>query len=407
MLRLSIVSLLAALLSVFSAGAQAPDSSALQAIRAPYRPLAELLTESPDEAPTAGNSVEILRSGLDKLDYLVCDMMAARSYIHMEYFEFFRDTESRLVRTALRLKALDSLEVRYIEEDFMTFPKSHAYFNHIRRSGGEVGHYSFFRLNRRNHQKIVTIDDAVAYVGGMNIGNHYFYEWDDTHLRLTGPCVRKIDGIYERMWHRVGGKPSRGVTDPVPQVQVPESAYLDVIVQESSDEPERGHITLESFLWLLENSQDYLYIQTPYFTPPREIREAMRKAVARGLDLRLLIPEKTDMHVVDPANRSYYRECLEAGVRIYQSSGRFDHSKTFVADDYLSGTGSANLDGRSLKINYENFTYFYDERVAGDFKQHFLHLLNAAEEVTFEQIDAWTPGRKLGNSLARILAPQL
>ena len=323
------------------------------------------------EAPTVGNTVEIIRSGVDKLDFLVCDMMHARSYVHMEYFEFFRDPDSRLVRMALKLKALDSLEVRYIEEDLMTLPESHAYFNNMRRHGVEVEHYSFFWCNRRNHQKIVTIDDAVAYVGGMNISPHYYYEWDDTHLRLTGPCVQKVDALYDRMWRRVGGTPTKGVTDPerVMPVEVPETAYRDVIVQESSDEPEEGHVTLEAYIWMLDHCQDYLYIQTPYFTPPKELREAMRRAVERGLDLRIIIPEKTDMHIVDPANRSYYRECLEAGVRVYQTRGRFNHTKSFVADDYLSGVGSANLDGRSLKHNYENCTYFLFSAMGHPFQQ--------------------------------------
>ena len=394
------------LLALLPAQAQKP---ALEAIREPYRPLAELLGETPAEAPTAGNTVEIIRNGEEKLSLLVPDMMAARSYIHMEYFEFFKDLGSLLVRMSLKLKALDSLEVRYLEEDFMNFPQSHAFYNNMRKTGVEVGHYSFFWFNRRNHQKIVTIDDAVAYVGGMNIGNHYFHEWDDTHLRLTGPCVKNIDAIYGEMWERSGGKPSRGVTDPgkVMPVAVPETAYRDVILQESADEPEYRHITLEAAIWLLDHCQDYLYIQTPYFTPPPELRAALKRAAARGLDLILLIPEKTDIAVVDPANRSYYRECVEAGVRIFETHGRFDHTKSFVADDYLSGTGSANLDGRSLKLNYENFTYFYDAAVADDFKQHFLKLLDEATEVTLEEIDGWSAGRRLGNSLARILAPQL
>lgn len=405
MLRRVVLSLLLAL-AFLPAWAQGP---ALEAIRAPYRPFAELLAQSPAEAPTAGNTVEIIRNGEEKLSLLVPDMMAAGSYIHMEYFEFFKDLGSLLVRMSLKLKGLDSLEVRYLEEDFMNFPQSHAFYNNMRKTGVEVGHYSFFWLNRRNHQKIVTIDDAVAYVGGMNIGNHYFHEWDDTHLRLTGPCVKNIDALYGEMWERSGGKPSRGVTDPgkVIPVEVPQTAFRDVIVQESADEPESRHITLEAVIWLLDHCQDYLYIQTPYFTPPRELREAMKRAVARGLDLRLLIPEKTDMSVVDPANRSYYRECVEAGIRIFESHGRFDHTKSFVADDYISSVGSANLDGRSLKLNYENCTYFYDAPVADDFKRHFLKLLDEATEVSLEEIDGWSAGRKLGNSLARILAPQL
>lgn len=386
--------------------ARSQEADVWQRIRLPYHPLAQLLADTPAEEPTAGNTVEILRNGEQYLGKLVQDILDARSYVHMEYFEYFKDYGSRLVRSALMLKGLDSLEVRYIEEDFMNFPNSNAYFNQMRWAGVEVEHYSFFWCNRRNHQKIVTIDDAVAYAGGMNIGNHYFYEWDDTHLRLTGPCVRKLEELYALMWKRVKGKPSRGASAQVVP-EVPAEAYRDVTVQMVSDEPDHRHQIMEGYLWMLENCQDYLYIETPYFTPPKVVREAMKKAVMRGLDLRLLIPEVTDMKVADPANRSYYKECLEAGIRIFESTGRFNHSKLFVADDYVSSIGSANVDGRSLTRNYENNTYFYDPAVAQDIKEHFLEECAAGHEVTLETLESWTCGRKMGNGLARILAPQI
>lgn len=401
--------LLGGLLALPSLRAGVPvRDSVLEAIRPAYRPLAELFTQTPEERPTAGNTVEIIRDGSRKLDMLVQDMMAAQDYIHMEYFEFYRDAESRLVRKAMELKAMDSLEVRYIEEDFMNIPYPNRFFNQMRRWGVEVGHYNILHLNRRNHQKIVTIDNAVAYTGGMNIGPTYFHEWDDTHIRVTGPCVPLLDKIYSVMWNRIGGNPTRAdYQKTVRPVSVPEEAYRNVIVQMVSDEPDNGHEIMDSYIWLLDHCQDYLYIQTPYFTPPKAVREALKRAVARGLDVRLLIPEKTDMKVVDPANRSYYKECLEAGIRIFESSGRFNHSKIFVADDYVSSVGSANVDGRSLKLNYENNTYFYDEAVTRDFKEYIQAGMDASREVTLEWVEQWSACRKMGNGLARILAPQL
>lgn len=388
--------------------AQAPDS-VWQAIRPAYRPLAQILSDIPAEYPTSGNTVEIIRNGEQKLGMLIRDILDARRYVHMEYFEFLRDHGSYLVRSALMLKGMDGLEVRYIEEDFLNIPHSNYLFNSMRHAGVQVEHFSPFWCNRRNHQKIVTIDDAIAYTGGMNVGNHYWYEWDDTHLRLTGPCVQQLEALYERMWRRVKGKPSRASAHEgeIPAPEVPEDAYRNVVVQVMADEPEVGHAIMESYIWMLDHCQDYLYIQTPYFTPPQEVMGAMKRAVARGLDLRLLIPAVTDMKVADPANRSYYKECLEAGIRIFESSGRFNHGKVFVADDYVSSAGSANVDGRSLKHNYENNTYFYDTAVSLDFKRQLLLEFSRAHEVTLEEVESWSFGKRLGNSLCRILGPEI
>ena len=207
----SAVFLLAVLVfSEHPAISQETDTSAvIGEIRPQFRPLARMFSTSEAQFPTSGNTVQIIKDGLEKLDLLAVDMMEAEDYIHMEYFEFFRDPGSRLVRLAMNLRGEDSLEVRYIVEDFMDLTKSVNYFGSMRRHGVEVGHYSLLHLNRRNHQKIVVIDGKIGYTGGMNIGNHYFYSWKDTHLRLTGPCVESLENHYSDMWKRVGGKPSR------------------------------------------------------------------------------------------------------------------------------------------------------------------------------------------------------
>ena len=114
------------------------------------------------------------------------------------------------------------------------------------------------------------------------------------------------------------------------------------------------------------------------------------------------------MHIVDPANKSYYKECLENGVKIYQSSGKFNHSKLFVCDDYVSSVGSANVDGRSMKINHELNTYMYDPEIAAHVKGLIQHEIDSkCVEISMEDVESWSCGRRFVNGLARILAPQL
>ena len=394
--------------------------SAIERIRPEYRPLAELFSTTPANEPTCGNNVQVIHTGLEKLDLLAVDMMEAKDYIHMEYFEFFRDPGSRLVRLAMNLRAEDSLQVRYIVEDFMDIFKSPNYFGSMKRHGVDVGHYSIFRLNSRNHQKVVVIDGKIGYTGGMNIGDHYFYQWRDTHLRLTGPCVKSLDSHFNEMWNSTGGK-SKNDANPLEEKGIgemsptqltnadadPDYSSEGAVVQIVADHPSEGHLIMNGYIWLLENCKDYIMIHTPYFTPTREIRTALRDAVERGVEVILVIPGKTDMAIVDPANRSFYKECLEDGITLYETHGKFDHSKIFVCDDYICSVGSANLDGRSLKINHEINTYLYDEDLASQIKERIMSVIGDADRVTMETVNSWSAGKKFVNRLARIIAPQL
>ncbi|MBQ9712868.1 MAG: hypothetical protein IJV54_11350 [Bacteroidales bacterium] len=403
-------------------GSAAPESGedVISRIRPRFRPLAEMFSTSPEQEPTAGNTVRVIGSGLEKLDLLSVDMMNAEDYIHMEYFEFFRDPGSRLVRTAMNLRGEDSLEVRYIVEDFMNIGKAPSFFSSMKRHGVEVGHYSFFHLGRRNHQKIVVIDGKVGYTGGMNIGNHYFHEWRDTHLRLTGPCVGSLEKHFLNMWERVGGEPSLVSADkdnpaiggefPLPDSLLDSKNTVEnAIVQIVTGSPAGEYQIKEGYIWMLDNASGHVYMQTPYFTPPKDVLAAMKRAVERGVEVWLILPEKSDMGIVDPANRSYYKECLSYGVRIFETKGKFDHSKLTLCDDYLSSVGSANLDGRSLKKNFEINTYIYGSEAAAIVRDRILSGMaeGNATEVTMEMVGNWSAGRKIGNALARMLAPQL
>lgn len=405
-------------------GSASPESGgeAISGIRPQFRPLAEMFSTCPEQEPTSGNTVRVVGSGLEKLDLLSVDMMNAEDYIHMEYFEFFRDPGSRLVRTAMNLRGEDSLEVRYIVEDFMNIGKGPGFFSSMKRHGVEVGHYSFFHLGRRNHQKIVVIDGKVGYTGGMNIGNHYFHEWRDTHLRLTGPCVWSLEKHFSNMWERVGGEPS-GTSEDLShstsmekeQFTLPdtlldsEHTVENAIVQIVTGSPAGEYQIKDGYIWMLDNASGHVYLQTPYFTPPKDVLAAMKRAVERGVEVWLVLPEKSDMGIVDPANRSYYKECLSYGVRIFETNGKFDHSKLTLCDDYLSCVGSANLDGRSLKKNFEINTYIYGSEAAAIVKDRILSGMaeGNATEVTMETVESWSSGKKLGNALARMLAPQL
>lgn len=374
----------------------------MEAIRPAYRPLAEMLAVSRFQIPTLGNHVELITNGEQYLYSLTTDILNARQSINMEYFAFRRHPESDYVRIGLALKGLEKLDVRYIVEDLMQFTKRRSYFDNLKLAGVGIQHYPLFPLNPRNHQKIVTIDGKTGYMGGMNIARQYFYEWNDTHLRIQGPAVSSMEGIFVKMWRITGGQ-LFSVNPPAPPFED------GVTIQIVADKPYWHHWNMQAYIWALDHAQSYFYAKTPYFSPPAKLREALRRAAARGVDVRLVLPNpKTlDEAIMAPINQSYYRGLVRGGVKIYESNGIFDHSKVFVCDDYLSSVGSVNMDGRAMLFNHEVNAYFYDEALSGQIKAMILQALENSTEVTLEDIDGRPLAYKIWCNILRIAGPLL
>lgn len=180
------------------------------------------------------------------------------------------------------------------------------------------------------------------------------------------------------------------------------------LIQIVPDEPESRWPNINmGAVWAVQNAKKYIYIQTPYFVPPEPMLQALQSAALSGVDVRVMVPKKADLSFMGPANRSYFTECLEAGIRIYERSGRFIHSKTFVSDDYLSEIGSANMDFRSFNIDYELNAYIYDITAAKVNKAIFMKDMEASHEVTLEDWTARPWYQKFFQKVIRLFAPLL
>lgn len=325
------------------------------------------------------------------------------------------------------------------------------------------------QLNYRDHRKIVVIDGKIGYTGGMNISDDYFVRWRDTHMRITGNAVAGLQYSFLNTWITADGEidnefskyfpmcaempalpandsamglvnaaaPSEALkvaaADKV-NVSVPDYdevegngiaealaktpiQSLDMsfklkgrnrLIQIVPDEPESRWPNINmGAVWAVQNAKKYIYIQTPYFVPPEPMLQALQSAALSGVDVRVMVPKKADLSFMGPANRSYFSECLEAGIRIYERSGRFIHSKTFVSDDYLSEIGSANMDFRSFNIDYELNAYIYDITAAKVNKAIFMKDMEASHEVTLEDWTARPWYQKFLQKVIRLFAPLL
>lgn len=369
-----------------------------------YQPLAHLLEGAGEGNKVySGNSFEIITGGGRKRELILQDLKNAKRFIHMEYFKFGNDSSGREVRDVLIQKAREGVQVRFLYNSMTMFRYPRSYFSQMREAGIELIPYTHIKhgfrswimhINHQNHRKIVVIDGEVAYTGGMNLNDNYFYKWRDTHLRLHGPVIAGLQASFTDHWLSMGGD----FSSPLPYYfespynQSSSDPFHDQTVQIVTDAPENAvPATQMGYEWVLGNASDYVFIQTPYFTPPEPLLQAIKAAALRGVDVRLSIPRHIDAPMIGPASHGLFRECLEAGVRIYLRDGAFIHAKTLVADDNLTIIGASNLDNRSFSINCEVNTFIYGRDVALSYRETFLEDLQEAQEV---KLDSWVKGRK-------------
>ena len=380
-----------------------------------YLPLASLLRSCGEGNKVyADNSFEIITSGLRKRELLLEDIRHARKYIHIEYFRFGNDKAGREVRDLLYQKAAEGVEVRFINNNLIGRNIPRSYFRDMRKNGIEIKPYThirygwrtwLMRINCQNHRKIVVIDGKVAYTGGMNLNDNYFYKWRDTHLRIEGPVIARLQASFIDTWITCGGV----LSHPLPY-------YFD-IAEVSEQNPLRGKrlqvvtdaaenpwpATQFAYEWVLQNAREYVYIQTPYFIPPQSFLNALKGAALRGVDVRVMLPKKVATPLAGSANRGVYEECLDAGVRIFERGGAFIHSKTLVADDGICVIGASNLDMRSFHLNNEVNTFIYDRETALSCKSIFQDDLDQVEEIhlpQWKENDPWY--RSLMSSIIRV-----
>lgn len=380
-------------------------------IRERYRGLSRLLKKDSGLTVCSNNEIEIITSGGRKLEALVNDLLAAKHHIHFEYFYFLKDDGSRKIKKLLMQKAREGVKVRFIHENIANITIWEGYYNEMKEAGVEVVKFTnpniflLSKFNYRDHRKIVVIDGKVGYTGGMNIGDDYFFRWRDTHTRITGNAVAALQYCFLNSWITSGGKIEGNFDEFFPQDRV---THDDKLVQIIPDEPDREFPILHmGAVWTASHSSRYLYIQTPYFVPPEPLLLALKSAALKGCDVRLMVPAKADLFFMDPANKSFYKECLEAGIRIFEKGGRFIHAKTLVSDDYLSIIGSANMDCRSLELSYEINSYIYNEEIARENRSIFLNDLKECNEIKLDEWENRPWYKKFIQAVMRLFAPLL
>ncbi|MBT2571709.1 cardiolipin synthase [Planococcus sp. ISL-110] len=367
---------------------------------------------------TQDNSIKIFNDGREKFDSLLQDIENATNHIHMQYYIFRLDELGTRIVEALTEKAKEGVKVRLLYDDMGSRSLSKRHFKKFLEAGGEVETFfpSIFpiinpRLNYRNHRKIVVIDGQVGYIGGFNVGDEYiglsrkFGYWRDTHLRIEGSALHPLQTRFIRDWNQASTHHDIEYEEFFFPVK-PERGNTSMQVVSSGPDEEWEQIK-DGYLKLINLARESIYIQTPYFIPDASFYDAIRIAALSGIDVRIMIPNKPDHPFVYWATYSYTGQMLRAGARVFIYDNGFLHTKMIVADHKASTVGTANIDVRSFKLNFEVNAFIYDEKVSSDLAELFHRDVKLSTELTYEMYLDRTRLIKTKESIARLLAPIL
>ena len=384
-------------------------------IPANYHRLSKLLNQMGDAPLLYGSNIGIYINGKEKVDALLKDIRSAKHFIHIEYYIFMDDEVGQMIKDALIAKVKEGVCVRFIYDDVGSWSTKKRFFHEMRQAGIEV--YAFLpvafprftsKVNYRNHRKIVVIDGLVGYIGGMNIANRYvdgleWGTWRDTHFRIEGEGVHGLQMAFLLDWYVVS---QEILVDKLyyPQPKVFGDNLLQVI---TSGPTGLWRTLLQAIIHMVSNAKKYIYIQTPYFIPPEGLNKALLTAALSGVDVRLMIPKRSDTKMANWATRSFIEEMLCAGVSLFFYQPGFLHSKLILTDDTVSCIGSANMDFRSLEHNFEIAAFVYEEAFTKTMKEHFLADCKQCEPISFPRWKARPKLIQLKESFMRLFSPLL
>ena len=350
---------------------------------------------------TAGNQVTLLQDGPATYRAMLAAIATARDHIHMETYILDDDEVGQHFAQALIERRQHGVQVRLIHDGVGTLSTPAAFFDRLVAAGVQVVEFNppnplrarrAWSPNQRDHRKLLIVDGRVAFLGGINISSVYSggssgrraraqadgpVEWRDTDLQLRGPVVAELQKLFLAAWAAQDGPP----LDPVDAFPAPERAGHHVVraIGSSPDEPfSQIYATLLSAIGSAETS---VHLTNAYFAPDPQLLAALAAAVARGVDVRLILPSQTDSWLVFHAGRSYYERLLGAGVRIFERRGVVLHAKTALIDGVWATVGSTNLDWRSFLHNHELNAVVLGAEFGGQVQAMFAQDLAASDEV--------------------------
>ena len=381
-----------------------------------HKPLVTMLSKANGAYPLSGNNVEIMSDFTTMSDRLVRDIESARYHINILFFKFEDDQVGNKIADALIRKSKEGVQVRLIYDEAGNMMVPRRFYRRLRKHGIQVR--GFIRIflpilsrdyNSRNHRKVVVIDGRVGYMGGMNIAQRYaeglkWGIWRDTHMRITGPAVSELQTSFLTDW-----KFTKGDEPDLDSMYPYNPPCGNTLMQIVTGGPmDKWNVMMQAYMTAIASARHHAYLQSPYFIPPEPIMKVLQNAALSGVDVRVMIPYRGDKGVLPPwASRSYIKEALNAGIKMYLYRKGYMHAKTMTIDDSLVTIGSTNIDFRGFEQDFEINAFMYDENMARQQRDIFLEDLKDAELIDPLEWDKRPLLDKAKESAARIFSQVL
>ena len=361
---------------------------------------------------TRGNSVELLVDGNVTFDSILTGIASAQVYVLVQFYIVKDDDLGRELKRRVIEKAREGVRVYFLYDEIGSGGLPRTYTQDLRAAGVEVSAFQSsrgagnrFQINFRNHRKIVVVDGVVGWVGGHNVGDEYmgrdpkFGHWRDTHMRIAGPAVLGLQLSFLEDWHWAQDRILELSWDAKPAEN--DTAVL-ILPSGPADRVETASLL---FQHAIHSAAKRVWIASPYFVPDEGVTGALQLAALRGVDVRVLIPDKPDHLLVYYAAFAFARGMLENGIQLHRYGPGFLHQKTFLIDNHVSGIGTANLDNRSFRLNFEVTAITVHEGFASEVEQMFVDDFNSATKMSVADLDAHQWWKRAAARAAYLTAP--
>lgn len=378
-------------------------------------PELRVLTSLVRQPFTSGNHCILLKDGRETFDALFDAMESARQYILLEFYIVRSDRVGQRIKSILKRKLAEGVKVYFIYDDIGSVWLSRNYLKELTSAGARVAAFGDgnvrrrrFQINFRNHRKLVICDGTLGFVGGINLGDEYLgtksnaLAWRDTHCRIEGPAAMGLQLAFVEDWYWAASDlPSLNWT-PMPSPH--DNQEVLILPTGPADQFDTGTLF---FLNCINSARERIWITSPYFVPDLQIVNALQLAALRGVDVRILIPENPDHQLVRLAAYSYLVQASKAGISIYRYQPGFLHEKVVLVDDRYAAVGTANLDNRSMRLNFEIAAVFTDDTFITEVRQMLEEDLRHCRPMTEADYSERSVAFRLACRAVRLLAPLL
>ena len=368
---------------------------------------------------TQHNKVQLLKSGQEKFTDLFAAIRQAKHHIHLEYFNFRNDSIANALFDLLAEKAKEGVKVRALFDAFGNWsnskPLKKQHLKELRERGIEMVKFDplvFPWVNHaahRDHRKIVVIDGKIGYTGGMNIADYYINglpkigTWRDMHIRIEGPAVEDLQRIFLTIWNRTTKQNIEGEV----YFQSPDSVGNTTVAIVDRTPKKNSRMISHAYAMSIYAAHENVRIVNPYFVPTSSIRKTLNMAIDRGTKVEIMISSKADIPFTPDASLYKVHKLMKRGAIIYLYNGGFHHSKIMMVDGKFCTVGTANLNSRSLRYDYETNAFIFDKDITRELNEQFDADTEHCTLLTPEVWKQRSPWKKFVGWFANIFTPFL